>query len=188
MFIVLAFVVGSLMLLYYHDRFVFYYAEIYTNVTIWGLILLTPLVLCWLIRMPPVARDLAKRPITWQRNLVGMPLGAATVVGLFFAGPLGWVFAVAAWSGGTIHYVNATALKVGTYSKRKGCDQSATLRFASVDKETCMDNLYPPSAMREGELLNVGTTVYPFGFLIVTIASADRAQSTTHQGNSASAN
>ena len=112
-----------------------------------------------------------------------MPLAAAFMVGLVFAAPLGWLFATAAWSGGAIHQVNATAIKVGTYYKRKNCDQLATLRFTSVDKETCLDGLYPPSLMREGQLLSVGTTTFPFGFLIVSIARADLTVSTVRQGS-----
>jgi hypothetical protein len=105
------------------------------------------------------------------------------VLGLVLTGPLGWVFAAAAWSNGAVRHVSATAIKVGTYSRRKGCDQFATLRFATVDKETCLDTLYPHSSMQTGQLLDVGITVFQFGFLIVSIAATDSVGHVTHLGN-----
>jgi hypothetical protein len=181
--------VGALFLHIFADRFVFHYAEVYTRISLWSLLLFTPFVLYRMKRTRSFAENLAKKyPTTWIRSWVMMPLTAAMLVGVFFAAPLGWLFAAAAWYGGPVHHVNTTAAKVGTYAQRKGCDQSATLRLVSVDKETCLDNLYSPSTMREGQLLNIGTTVFPFGFLIVSIESADPALTAGPQVNSTDAN
>ena len=182
-------IVGALFLSIFADRFVFYFIEVYTKVSLWSVLLFTPFVLYRMKRTRDFAADLAKKyPTSWIRNWVMMPLTAAMLVGVFFAAPLGWLFAAAASYGGPVHHVSATAVKVGTYARRKGCDQSATLRLAAVDKETCLDNLYSPSTMREGQLLNVGTTMFPFGFFILSIASAGPALTAGHWVNSTDAN
>jgi hypothetical protein len=49
----------------------------------------------------------------------------------------------------------------------------ATLHFDSVVKKVCLDHLYPPSAMRNGELLNIRAAMFPFGFQVLSISSAD---------------
>lgn len=165
--------VGALFFFMFTDRFVFYFAEIYTTISLWSGLLLTLYVLYRMKRTREFAANLAKKyPTSWLRNWVMMPLTAAMLVGAFFAAPLGWLFAAAAWYGGPVHQVSATAVKIGTYARSKRCDQSATLRLASVNKATCLDNLYPPSTMREGQPLIVDTARFPFGFLILSIASA----------------
>ena len=174
--VVLVMVVGAILLSIFHDRYVFHYADAYMTLTIGALILFTPIVLYWIASTPVTVKALSEKyPTNGLRNVIVMPLMAAMGVGMFCAAPLGWLFAVAAWSGGAVHHVRATAIEVGTYSKRKNCDQTATLRFASFDKETCLEGLYPLSLMREGQALDVGIKEFSFGFLIVSIANANPA-------------
>lgn len=170
-FLVFVLIVGALLLHYFGDRFVFYYAEAYANVALWSLLVFTPLVLYRMRRAPLFFRKISEKyPTAWLRNLIVMPLMAMSIVGLVCAAPLGWLFAAATWSGGAIQHVSAVASKVGPYSQRKGCNQSATLRFASAEKETCIDTLYPHASMRSGQTLDVGIRTFPFGFLIVSVA------------------
>lgn len=173
---VLAFIVvaGALLLRHFGERFVFYYAIHYTAASLCGLVLLTPFVVYRMVRAPRFADALAGRyPTTWLRNWVVVPLAAALLVGMLFAAPLGWLFAAAAWSGGPVQQVHAIAAQVGAHARRKGCDQSAIIRFGQRYKKTCLDDLYAPSPMQPGEYLDVGIRAYPFGFLIVSITSLD---------------
>lgn len=183
-FFVFALMFGEVLLLNFHERFVFRYAEIYTKFVLLSLLFLTPFVLHEMKRAPAFAGELAKKyPTTWLRSWIVMPSMASVVVGVVLTGPLGWLYAAAALSGAPVLHVSATAIKVGAYSPRKGCDQFATLHFASVDKETCLDTLYPHSSMYTGQPLDVGITTFPFGFLIVSIASTDSATPVAHSGN-----
>lgn len=187
-FIFFALLAGAVLLQNLRGRFVFRYAEAYTQTVLWSLSFLTPFVLFRLRRAPLFAAQLAKRyPSTWVRNRLVMPLTASMLVGLVLTGPLGWMLALAAWSDGTVRHVSATAVEVGAYSRRKGCDQSATLRFASVDKETCLDGVYPPASMQQGQRLDVGITTFAFGFLIVSIAATDAAEAGARSPDSAQA-
>lgn len=183
-FIFFALIFGVVLLINYQERFVFRYADVYTKFALLSLLFFTPFVLYEINRFPIFVRGIAdKYPTTWLRTWIVMPSIASVMVGIAITGPLGWVYAVAAWSGGPIHHVSATAIKVGTYSRRKGCDEFATLRFASVDKETCLDSLYPHSSMHTGQLLDVGIASFQFGFLIVSIASTDSAALVAHSDN-----
>lgn len=168
-------VVGALLLYNLADRFVFYYAETYTKISLWSMFLLWPFVVYLMLRRGNRAERARSEPISWQRNLVAMPLTAALIVGVFFAAPLGWLFAGAIWHGGSVHHVSATAVEVENYARRKGCNQSATLELLSVHKKTCLDHLYPPSTMRERQLFDVGVLLFPFGFFISSIANGDPA-------------
>lgn len=188
LFTFFALLAGAVLLQNLHGRFVFRYAESWTHTVLWSLLLLTPFILFRLKRAPLFAARLAKRyPSTWVRDWLVMPLMASMLAGLVLAGPLGWMLAVAAWSDGTVRHVSATAVEVGAYSARKGCDQSATLRFASVDKETCLDSLYPPASMQRGQRLDVGITAFAFGFLIVSIAATDAADAGARSPDAAQA-
>ena len=168
-------VVGALLLYNLSNRFVFYYAETYTKISLWSMFLLWPFVLYLMLRRGNRAERARSEPISWQRNLVMLPLSAALIVGIFFAAPLGWLFAGAVWHGGPVHHVSATAVEVEKYVRSKGCNQPATLELQSVHKTTCLDHLYPPSTMRERQLLDVGVLLFPFGFFISTIAPGDPA-------------
>lgn len=168
-------VVGALLLYNLANRFVFYYAETYTKISLWSVFLLWPFVLYLMLRRGSQAERARSKPISWQRNLVGGPFLAALIVGIFFAAPLGWLFAGAVWHGGPVHHVRATAVDVKKYVRSKGCNQPATLALQSVHKETCLDHLYPPSTMRKQQRLDVGVLLFPFGFFISTIAPGDPA-------------
>ncbi|MBQ5948574.1 hypothetical protein [Massilia sp. ST3] len=170
-------IVGALLLQMYRDRFVFYYAQTTAKVALWSLLLFTPFILYRMRRAPLFVAELKKKyPTSWLRDIVVMPLMAAMVAGLLVAAPLGWVLAIAAWSGGVVHHVDAVATEVGTYSQRKGCDQFATLRFASVEKEVCIASLSPHSSLHPGQSLAVGIVRFSFGFLIVSIAPVKKAE------------
>lgn len=159
------------MLSYFGERFVFHYAEIYRTFAIWSVALLTPLILYRARRIPDFYKKFSKAyPRTW---MISLPICIAAFVGVAFAGTLGWFFAASAWYGGAVHHVSATATEVESYSRRKGCDQRATLQLESVDKKACLDGLYPPSAMRTGQALDIGIVRFPYGFLIVSIVAAD---------------
>ncbi|HEX8478165.1 MAG TPA: hypothetical protein VF663_07505 [Telluria sp.] len=165
---------GALFLTIFGDRFVFRFADAYTVIALGSTGLSMPFILYRMARSRRVGEEFSKRyPTSWVRNWVVMPLTAAILAGLVFAAPLGWLFATAAWYGGPVHYVKATATDVGSYARRKHCNQSATLRLPSVARKTCLDRLYPPATMRDGQVLNVGIVTFSFGFLIVSIASAD---------------
>jgi hypothetical protein len=165
---------GALFLHIFGDRFVFRFADAYTVIALVSTGLSMPFILYRMARSRRVGEEFSKRyPTSWIRNWVVMPLTAAIPAGLVFAAPLGWLFAAAAWYGGPVHYVRATATDVGSYARRKHCDQSATLRLPSVARRICLDRLYPPATMRDGQVLNVGIATFSFGFLIVSVASAD---------------
>ncbi len=166
--------VGLLLFIFFADRFVFYFAASYTKIAMLLVLLCTPFVLYWMLRSRNMTTQFAKTyPTRWLRNWVMMPLMAASMTSAFVVAPLGWLFTGAAFYGGPVNQMSAIAIQIGTYSPGKGCDQTAILRFASVDKETCLDNLYPTSTVREGQLLVVSTTMFPFGFLISSIGDAD---------------
>lgn len=166
--------VGLFLFAFFADRFVFYFAASYTKISMLFVLLFTPFVLYWMLRARNITTQMVRTyPTGWIRNWVMMPLMAAVLSSVFVVAPLGWLFTAAAVYGGPVHQVSATAIQVGTYSPGKGCDQSATLRLASVDKKTCLDNLYPTTTMREGQLLVVSITMFPFGFLISSIGNAD---------------
>lgn len=167
------FFAGALLLAGYGRRSVFHLADLYETVALWSVLLCTPLVFHRLRRNEAFSKQLAMRlSSVWLRTWIVMPLTAAMLVGGVFAAPLGWSIAVAAWSGDPVQLVRATATDVGDYAQRRGCNQTATLRFASVDKRTCLDDLYPPSSMQPGQPLDVGIVPFRFGFLIVSIAPA----------------
>ena len=165
---------GALFLAIFGDRFVFHFADAYTKIALVSTALSIPFVFYRMARSRRVGEEFSTRYRTsWVRNWLVMPMMAAIPAGLVFAAPLGWLFAAAAWYGGPVHYLSATATDVGSYARRKRCDQSATLRLPSVAKKTCLDRLYPPATMRDGQALNVGIVTFSFGFLIVSIANAD---------------
>ncbi|WP_313178171.1 hypothetical protein [Massilia sp.] len=117
------------------------------------------------------AAEFGKRyPTSWLRRWVAMPLSAMAIVASLVAAPLGWFFAAAAWVGGDVEPVRAVALAVEPAVQRKGCNQQAVLRLESVEKETCLDDLYPVSTMRASQQLDVGIERFAFGFLIKSIA------------------
>ena len=164
--------IGIALLAHFNDRFVFRYADPYTTIALWSVFLLWPFVLYWLQYSPGASAVEKKYPISWVRDGIVMPFMAALMVALVFAAPLGWLFAAVAWSDVPVERVGATVVEVGTHARRKGCDQYATLRLAGAEKKTCLDGLYPPSVMRPGQELSVGTKSSAFGFLIVSIAPA----------------
>jgi hypothetical protein len=165
---------GALFLYIFGDRFVFRFASAYTGIALVATGVSMPFILYRMVRSRRVGEAMSKRyPTSWIRNWVVMPLMAAIPAGLVFAAPLGWLFAAAAWHGGPVHYVRATADDVGSYARRSHCNRSATLRLPSVAKKTCLDRLHPPATMRDGQVLNVGLVTFSFGFLIVSVASAD---------------
>ncbi len=167
-------IVGLFSFVFFDDRFVFYFAASYAKISMLFVLLCTPFVLYWMLRACNMRSQLAKTfPTGWIRNWVMMPLMAAVSTSVFVVAPLGWLFAGAAFYGGAVNQVSATAIQVGTYSRRKGCNQSATVRMVSVDKKTCLDNLYPTTTMREGQQLVASITMFPFGFLISSIGNAD---------------
>lgn len=167
-------IAGAVFLGSFGSRFVFYYAEPYEKLVLCSLVLLTPCIFYCLRRHAVFATMTAEKfPTAWLRHWIIMPLMAAMMVALVHAAPLGWLFAAAAWSGGSARTVSAIALEVAPYSPGKGCNQSATLRLGAVDKSTCLDGLYAPSSMRPGQPLDVGIDTFAFGFLIVSIADAD---------------
>lgn len=167
-------IVGAVFLVHFGRRFVFYHAEPYESLVLWSMVLYTPCVLYWMRRHATfTTRNAAKYPTRWLRHWIVMPLAAATMVALVFAAPLGWLFATAAWTGGSARTIRAIALEVAPYSPGKGCNQSATLRVAARDNATCLDGLYPPSSMQPGQSLDIGIDTFAFGFLIVSIANAD---------------
>ena len=169
--LVLLHLVGAGLFAYFNERFVFDYAGPWMRMAVWSPVVLVPVVIFLMAFSRAFTKELAKKyPTTWLRNGIVIPLWALMAVGLFLAGPLGWFVAVMAWSGGPVQHVGATAIEVRPYSRAKGCDQSATLRILSVDEKTCLDGLYPPGAMRPGEQLDVGITVSPIGFLIVSMS------------------
>ncbi|MCC2972369.1 hypothetical protein [Massilia sp. IC2-476] len=171
--VLLFLIAGIFLLMYFEGRFIFRYAEAYTRFLFVSWLLITPYVLYRMTAASVFATRLADQyPTRWLRKWVAMLLSASLAVVFVCLAPLGWIFAMAAWSAADVHQTSATAIKVGEYSRRKGCDQVATLRFRSVDKETCLDALYPPSAMRPGQLLDVGIAPSPVGFLIVSIKAA----------------
>lgn len=166
-----AIIIGAILLLHFHERYAFRQTDGYTRVVLWASLLCTPFVL-YFMRASSFEKQVAKRyPTTWLRTFVVMPLMTFAGLGLVLTAPLGWLFAATAWSNDAVQHVSATAIEVGAYAQRKGCNQSATLRFASTDKRTCLDTLYPPSTMHEAQLLDIGIVTSRFGFLIVSISA-----------------
>jgi hypothetical protein len=172
MFAIFPLVIGLLLFMQFRERFVFRYAAPYMTFSLWSLILFSPFIHYWMKRRHAEAELARKYPTNWVRKGIVMPLMAAMTVGVVLAAPLGWLYAAVAWSGAATEHLNATAIEVGNYTRGKGCDQYATLRLAAVDNKTCLDGLYPPSAMRPGQRLDVGARMTSFGFLIVSIAEA----------------
>jgi hypothetical protein len=169
--ILLLILLGTFLFQQFSERFVFLYADSYTKIALCSTLLLAPLILYRMHRAPGFKGQIAGNyPTTWLRKWIVMPLLALTAIGVVFAAPLGWLFAIAAWSGRPVNQVDATAVEVGTYAQRKGCDQWVTLRFASADKKTCLDNLYANASLRTGEQLHVGVSTFAFGFQIVSIS------------------
>lgn len=167
------FLAGALLLAGYGRRSVFHLADLYETVALWSVLLFTPLVLYRLRCNDAFSEQIAmKFRSDWLRTWIVMPLTAAVLVGAVFAAPLGWAVAAAAWSGDPVQLIRATATDVGDHAQRKGCNQTATLRFASADTRICLDGLYPLSSMQPGQLLDVGIVPFRFGFLIVSIAPA----------------
>ncbi len=173
-FLLLSGILGTVLLGYYSRRFVFFYAELYTPVGLWAVALFTPLMIYWLASEPAVKRRLSvKYPNAGMRNIVVLPVIASCIVVLGVCAPLGGLFAGAALLAGPIEHVRSTAIEVGThYPGRRGCDQRATLRFESIDKQICLDDLYSPGAMSFGQVVDVGTAQFTFGFLIVSVKDA----------------
>lgn len=135
----LALLAGTVLLLHFGGRFVFYYEEAYISIALWS-------------------------------SVVIMPLMSSFVVALAWMAPLGWLLAAACWAGGATQHVRAVAVKVDAPASNKGCDRHATLRFARVEKKTCIDGMHAATAMQQGEVLDVGIRAFPFGFLIDSIA------------------
>lgn len=164
---------GVLLLIRFNERFVFSHADLYAGMSVWALAVLTPVVVLAMRGSPVFERGLAEKyPTAWLRRWITMPLMSLLAVGAVLAAPVGWLSAAAAWSGGALRHVDATAVKVESYAARRGCDQRATLRFASADKETCLDGLAAAGTVRRGQLVDVGITEFPFGFFIASIARA----------------
>lgn len=167
---------GFFLLMHFGELFVFHYAEPYRNIVMLLTVLLAPIV-CYRLGQSLFDDELSKRhPTAWIRKGILLPLTAIVVVVFPLTAPLGWLFAGVAWLDGATQQVPATAIEVQPYSSRKGCDQFATLRLLSVEKETCLDYLYPRSAMRRGQPLTVIVRTVPFGFLIVSIADTDQSE------------
>jgi hypothetical protein len=92
------------------DRFVFRFADAYTVIALVSTGLSMPFILYRMARSRRVGEERSKRyPTSWIRNWVVMPLMAAMPAGLVFAAPLGWLFAAAAWYGGSVHHVRGCA-------------------------------------------------------------------------------
>ena len=164
--------VGFLLLMHFSELFVFHYAEPYRNLVILITVVLAPFVF-YRLSHSTFADELAKKhPTAWIRKGISLPVMAVLAVVLPLVAPLGWLFAGVAWSNDVTQRVQAMAIEVRPYSKGKGCDQFATLRLLSIEKETCLDYRYPRSAMRRGQHLSVGIRTVPFGFLIVSIEDA----------------
>ena len=173
-----ALLAGAFLLMHFGGRFVFLYAETYTGIALWSSLVSAPLVLYCMRRSPFFSGELAKKyPTAWLRNGVVMPLTALFLVGLAWAAPLGWLLGAAYWAGGESRHVAALAVEVEAPSRRKGCHQYASLRFASAEKKTCIDGQPRELPIRTGQVLDVGITVIPFGFLIDSLAPADNASS-----------
>lgn len=174
------FAVGTLLLSGYSRRFAFHEVELIQKIFLGLLILLTPLALYQIRRIPSAMERLARHsPAAWKRDWILLPLMAATLVGMVLAGPLGWLVAVSAWSDQPIQQVQATAIQVDAYRNGRrfsSCHRPATLRFASLDKKTCLDDLYASSLMQAGQRLDVGIVPFHFGFLIVSLVQAAPAQ------------
>lgn len=165
--------IGSILVFHPGGRFVFYYERTYVNIALCSSLLIAPFALYRLKRWQAFDQGLARRyPTHLVRRWILLPLTAFMLVGMLFAAPLGWLFAAAALIGGAESHVHAVATEVSPHSRRKGCDQRATLRFASADKDLCLDGLYPPAAMQPGEALTVGIRTFPFGFQVVSIQAA----------------
>jgi hypothetical protein len=169
---IFAVLAGLLLLHYQGRRFIYAYADTYETVGGYLVLLCAPAVLYWMKGAKVFAAEFGKRyPTSWLRRWVAMPLLALAMVAAVVAAPFGWFFAAAALAGGEVEQVRATAVEVDeVVHRRKGCDQEAVLRFGAVAKDTCLDGLFAPSAMRVGQQLDVGIIRFSFGFKIVSIA------------------
>lgn len=168
-----ALLAGAFLLLNFSDRFVFFYQETYTKAALWSSLVLAPLVLYRMGRAQVFSDALAKKyPTAWLRNGILMPLMAWFVAGLACMAPLGWLFAAACWTGGATQHVHAQVVQVDAPAQRKGCDRHATLRFAAVEKKTCIDDWAHDVPLRAGQVLDVGIRALPFGFAIDSMAPA----------------
>lgn len=173
-----ALLAGAFLLMHFSGRFVFFYEATYTRIALWSSLVATPLVLYRMRRSQFFTGELEKKyPTAWLRNWAVMPLMALFLVGLAWAAPLGWFIAAASWAGGESRHVRALAVEVETPSRRKGCRQYASLRFASAEKRTCIDGQPPDLPIRTGQVLDAGITAIPFGFLIDSLAPCDEASS-----------
>lgn len=173
-----AMLAGAFLLAHFSGRFVFFYEATYTRLALWSSLVAAPLVLYRMRRSQFFSRELEKKyPTAWLRNWAVMPLTAFFLVGLAWTAPLGWFLAAASWAGGESRHVRALAVNVEAPSRRKGCHQYASLRFASAEKRTCIDGQPPDAPIHTGQVLDVGITAIPFGFLIDSLAPADNASS-----------
>lgn len=169
----LALLAGAVTLLHFSERFVFYYEETYTRIALWSCLAFVPLALYRMKSAPGFAGRLAKKyPTAWLRNWLVMPLMAVFAAGLVWMAPLGWLLAAACLTGGATQHVHALAVQVDAPASSKGCDQYAKLRFASIEKRTCIAGRQPAASMRTGQVLDVGIRAFSFGFLIDSIAPA----------------
>lgn len=180
----LALLIGVIFLLFFNDRFVFRYKEEYARFFLWSLLLFTPFFIYRIEKSPEILEQLKQKfPTRWVRGLIMTPLISLMSAGLVFTAPLGWVFALAVWSGGDVYNVSATLIKSSNNSKSKRCNQLATLQFELLKKEVCLDTLYPHSSMQTGQAVDVGISESQFGFLIVSLSKTDSANPAAHMGN-----
>jgi hypothetical protein len=95
----------------------------------------------------------------------------------FFAGELAKKYPTAWLRNGAVMPLTALFLVGLAWTAPLGCDQYASLRFPSVEKKTCIDGQPPDQPIRTGQVLDVGITAFPFGFLIDSLAPCDKASS-----------
>jgi hypothetical protein len=163
----LALLMGVIFLLFFSDRFVFRYKEAYTRIFLWSLLVFTPFFIYRKEKSSEILEHLKQKfPTRWVRKFIMTPLISLMSAGLVFTAPLGWVFALAVWSGGGVYHVSATAVKV-----------------SSSKSKTCLDTLYPHSSMQTGQVVDVGISESQFGFLIVSLSKTDWAYPPAHVDN-----